>query len=1042
MTGSDKKYWKGLDELNNDPAFLSNAMNEFPEFLPISQSGNTSEQGGTHRRDFLKMLGFGVAAVSLAACEAPVKKAIPYLNKPEDVDPGVANWYASSYLDGGEYCSILVKTREGRPIKIEGNKFSSVTKGGISAKVQASVLSLYDKERLNGPRTNGQPSTWESIDADLTEQLNKISLDGGQIRIVSSTLLSPSSKKVIADFMSKFPTTKHITYDAVSGSGILKANQKSFGKSVLPSYDFSKAKVIVSIGADFLGTWLSPVEYARQYAEYRKIKSTKDSISQHFQFETNLSLSGANADFRTPIKPSQEGLVVAMLYKLIGGEIDTPAIEVKNLKEAADALVAANGYSLVVSGSNDPSVQVIVNAINDKLTSYGKTVDISTPSYYKQGDDATMVEFVNEVKSGNIAGVIFYNTNPVYTYPSSNDLKEGLKKVSLSVSFATTMDETASEVKYVCPDHHYLESWNDAEPRKGAFSLVQPTISPIFKTRMAQESLLKWTGVKKDFYNYIQEYWKSHIFNLQSKYVDFNSFWDRSLHNGVFETKGSYQSQSTDSTSVDSTVVVSSTFNGDVSASASDIAQRYKVSSTGIELALYEKIGLGTGNQANNPWLQELPDPISKATWDNYLTIPISMAEKFGIKMTQGFTVYAEIKADGNSIKVPLMIQPGQAKDTVGLAIGYGRTKAGKVANGVGVNAYQFANFGGGFVNFNVAIVTVTPTSETYQIALTQTHQTIMGRDIVQEVSLKEYKKLNGNVRLKDQYKKTMHTPDKGEQKASDLTLWSKADWDKKRTNHFWGMVIDLNSCIGCGSCVIGCQAENNVPVVGRDEVRNSREMHWIRIDRYYSSAEESKKKVDRSYSLLENPAENPQVLFQPMMCQHCNNAPCETVCPVLATTHSTEGLNQMTYNRCIGTRYCANNCPYKVRRFNWFLYYENDKFDYNMNNDLGKMVLNPDVTVRARGVMEKCSMCVQRIQEGKLSAKRESRRPIDGEIETACSQSCPTEAIVFGDMNDPESRISKVMAEQKEGRLFNVLEEINTHPSVSYLTKVRNTEA
>ncbi len=1019
MSGLEKKYWKGIEELENDPQFVKNSMNEFPEYLPILNKNE--ETGGTPRRDFLKLLGFGVAAVSLAACETPVKKAIPYVNKPEDVDPTIANWYASSFFDGVEYNSILVKTREGRPIKIEGNKFSSVTKGGTSVRAQASVLSLYDTERLKGFLEAGKPAEINEVDKKIIAQLKEQAVKGGQIRLVTSTIISPSTKAVIGDFVNTYPTTKVITYDAISYAGIVKANQKSFGKSAIPAYDFSKAEVIVSFGADFLGTWLSYTEYQKQYAVTRKLGKSKKSMSRHYQFETTLSLAGANADYRTAIKPSQEGLALASLYKALGGSIDTPSFTAKYIDKAAQDLLKSKGKSLVVSGSNDVHVQVLVNAINVLLENYGSTIDLNNFSNLAQGNDEGFNAFVEELKQGLVDGVIFYNVNPVYSHPKGADIKEALKKVPLTISFATTLDETSSEVKFNTPDHHYLESWVDVEPKIGYYGLGQPTITPIYKTRQFQESLLRWADINVDFYTYIRTYWKSNIFGKQNNYASFDDFWDRSLHNGVFEAP------------VDSTSAVS--FSVDLSETASAISSRYKVSNSTLELAIYQKAGVGNGDAANNPWLQEFPDPITKATWDNYLTIAPALAAKWNLKISQGNTIKAVLKVGNQTVTVPVLVQPGQAQDTVGLAVGYGREVAGKVAKGVGVNAYKFVDILEGvsqLANFNV---TVEPTTETYQIAQTQTQQTIMGRDIVQESVLDKYIKNPAAGRKTV----TVHTPDKGEVPASSLSLWSKAKWDEKRTNHFWGMVIDLNSCIGCGSCVISCQAENNVPVVGRDEVSNSRDMHWIRIDRYYSTDANTEDASIGNLAKMEEASANPRVVFQPMMCQHCNNAPCETVCPVLATTHSTEGLNQMTYNRCIGTRYCANNCPYKVRRFNWFAYYENNNFDYHMNNALGKMVLNPDVTVRARGVMEKCSMCVQRIQEGKLNAKKEKRRPIDGEIETACSQSCPTEAIVFGDMNDTESKISKLMAEEKEARMFQVLDEINTRPSVSYLTKIRN---
>lgn len=987
-----KRYWKGLEELKNDINFVKNANREF-NFDDIEE--------GTQRRDFLKLLGFGMAAVSLAACDVPVRKAIPYLNKPEDVEPGIPNWYASTYAEGGDYCSILVKTREGRPIKIEGNPASSITKGGVSARVHASVLGLYDNSKLKTAQKNGSDIKWADLDKEVMEGLAK----GGNIRIVSNTIISPSTKAVIANFINKYPTATHVVYDANSASGILEANKACFGQRVIPSYDFSKAKVIVGINADFLGTWISPTVFAKQWAETRKLSSAKGgnkSMSRHFQFETGMTTTGASADYRSMIKPSEEGAVVAALYNKVatalgGSLVNAPAITVDNLDKCAKELIAAKGSAIVVSGSNDPSVQIVVNALNNLLGSYGSTIDLGSPVNYRQGDDVAMNNFINEVKAGQVNTVIFYGANPVYDHPRGAELGEALAKVSTSVSFADRADETASKCKLIAPAPHYLECWDDAEPRKGYYSLTQPTISLIFDTRQAQSSLLTWAGADADYHKFLKNYWNTNILSAGGK------SWVQALHDGVYEPIKAGAS--------------GATFNSGALAGAT-ITKK----GSGIEAYLYESVALGTGRDANNPWLQELPDPISKVTWENTVAISATTAKELGLK--QGDIAKVTL-GKGDGIELPVLIQPGQAHGTVAIAIGYGRTAAGKAGN-VGKNVYPFV--GQGWVND----VKLEKVDSGYTLAQTQTHNTVMGRQaVVQESVLSEYVK---NVKA-GRYEPKIETAD-GAKKPYQITLWNGHD----KKNHSWGMVIDLNSCTGCNACLVSCQAENNVPVVGKKEVVRAREMHWIRIDRYYSSDAPHEEGFSiQGFRDMEVASDNPEVVFQPMMCQHCSNAPCETVCPVLATTHSSEGLNQMTYNRCVGTRYCANNCPYKVRRFNWFKYFENDNFDYHMNNDLGRMVLNPDVTVRSRGVIEKCSMCVQRIQAGKLTAKKEKRRPFDGEIQTACSQSCPTNAITFGDMLDENSAISKMLAVEKEGRAFHVLEEINVQPQVSYLTKIRN---
>lgn len=1019
MKENTKTYWRGVEELSNDPEFLKNAEREFPEYVSLKEQEGGDSAEGTNRRDFLKLLGFGLGAVTLAACEAPVKKAIPYLNKPEEIEPGIANYYASTYVDGGEYCSVLVKTREGRPIKIEGNTLSAVSMGSTNARVQASVLSLYDSTRLQSFQKGDKSIDQAVADAEIKAKLASISANGGAIRIVSQTILSPTTKSVIADFKAKYPTTEHITYDAVSAYGIIKANATSFGKAVIPSYDFGQANIIVSFGADFLATWISPIEYSNQFAKTRKLGKSKKEMSRLYSFETNLSLTGSNADFRAPIKPSEEGLYIAALYNAVSGNrINTPEIKNEILTKAISDLQSNRGKSLVVSGSNDPNVQLLVNEINKALGNYGTTINLNKPSYQRQGDDSAMNTFIDDVKGGKVEAVIFYNANPVYDHPRGAELADGLKAVGLKVSFNERLDETTLLCGFACPDHHFLESWGDAQPKMGVYSLIQPTINPVYKTRAAQTSLLIWAGSDTtDYYTYLTNNWSKNILG--------GSSWDKALHDGVFETTTVAVTTEED--------VATGSF--DASAVETAISESAKVS--GIEVKLYEKVGMGWGSQAGNPWLQEFPDPISKATWDNYVAIPMSMSKEKGLN--QGDLV--EVTVNGKTVKLPVLVQPGQAKGTVSIAIGYGRNIPGK-RRIIGQNVFGFASTAKGFVSFNGVTADLKPTGEYYQLAQTQTHNTIMNRPIIQDATLEEYKKNPSAGR----FMPLINTPD-GKKKPSEVSVWVK---EHEKPNHLWNLVVDLNACFGCGACVISCQAENNIPVVGKDEVIRAREMHWIRIDRYYSSDAEPTKngeffatnKDSIKYDQLEIASENPQVSFMPMMCQHCNHAPCETVCPVAATTHSSEGLNQMAYNRCFGTRYCANNCPYKVRRFNWFKYFDNqERFPENiaMNTAMGRMVLNPDVTVRSRGVMEKCSMCVQRIQEGKLNAKK-SKRPLkDGDITLACASSCPADAIIFGDVNDVNSRIYNELKNENPERAYDVLEELNIQPNVHYLTKIRN---
>ncbi|WP_347160212.1 TAT-variant-translocated molybdopterin oxidoreductase [Pontibacter chitinilyticus] len=998
------KYWKGIEELENTPEFVKNALNEFPEFLPVNDTKGegASANGKTHRRDFLKLLGFSMAAVSLASCEAPVRKAIPYLNKPVDIEPGVANWYASTFYKDGDYNSILVKTQVGRPIKIEPNNASSLTPYGTSPKAQASLMGLYDDNRLRYPLIKGKESTWAEVDRQIKSRLANVN---GKVAFVSSTIISPSTKQLINEFGSKFANFEHVTYDANSASGLLQANG-----GVIPGYDFSKANVIVSIGADFLGTWIAPIPFAKQYIQTRKVSAENPNMSRHHQFEARFSLTGANADVRIPVKPSEEALVIQAIYNAVtgGGTVSETVPNAKAVATAIKELKANNGKALVVAGSNDPGIQAMVTAINRALGAEGTTITTASPFYTKQGIDANMIRLINEMNAGTVGAVFFYDANPVYTHPLAEKVVSGLKKVNLRVSFADRINETSDLCEFVTPDNHYLESWNDFEPKKGYISLAQPAINPIFTTRQMQNSLLVWNDSATEYYDYIRNNWRK-----IAPAGNFNEFWDNTVEQGVLEN-GTTMLQ----------------VNTNVPA-ATPVAKYIK--STGIEAVLYEKASIGTGDMANNPWLQEMPDPISKATWGNYVAMPRAMAEE--MQVVQG-DVLKVTMANGQVIELPALAQPGQAKGTVSIAIGYGRNlESMPVAKGVGANAYPIATVVDETVYFT-GPVKLEKTDALSDIAQTQTHHTIMGRLVVQESTLDKYKE---NPKEVTEYERV--ATHAGPAKPATVSLWD--DYEYK--DHHWGMVVDLNSCIGCGACTISCQVENNIPVVGKAEVLNRREMHWMRIDRYYSSdttIEDTNLGVVEHYQKMEDPSDNPSVIFQPMMCQHCNHAPCETVCPVAATMHSSEGLNQMVYNRCVGTRYCANNCPYKVRRFNWFAYPNNDKFvniNTTMQTDLGKMVLNPDVTVRARGVMEKCTFCVQRIQLGKLEAKRENRRPKDGEIVSACAQSCPTEAIIFGDMLNPESRISKLLAREAGERAFHVLEELNVQPNVTYLTKIRN---
>ncbi len=1006
---SNKKYWKGLEEYHNTPEFVESNKNEFAEPLPIedvlSEAGLSTV---TPRRDFLKALGFGLGAVTLAACQkAPVHKSIPYLIRPEEVIPGIPNYYVSTFKGN----PVLVKTVVGRPIKIEVNPNGGPFSTGTDAQAQASVLDLYDVSKLKTPVVQKKESNWADLDKFVKAELSKAQSSGKKMAIVSSSLNSPSAKRVIADFAAKYPATKHVTYDAVSYTGIIKANENSFGKAVLPKYNFDKADIIVSFGADFLGTWISGEEFTAQYVSNRNYKSLENKkMSRHFQFESGMSLTGTNADTRIPIKLSEEGPALIALYNAItganlaGAALPNNVKADKALKLVAKELVQHKGKALVVAGSNDVSTQILVNAINSAIGSYGTTIDLDNPCKRYDGNDVAFSELVNEMNRGEVAAVFFMNANPAYDSANPKAFTEALAKVPFKVSFADRDDETAALCDAIAITPNYLESWGDANTYEGMYSVIQPTINPVFDSRQAEVSLLMWADAPvTDYYQYVKNNYEQNIQPVVGK------SWKEWLQLGVV--------------SAPAKTAVAYNFGLALDAVVASISASSKALQKDIELQVYESVPMRDGKHANNAFLQEFPDPVSKVTWDNYIALAPKQAEKLGFKEFDVVSVKAE---NGYSVDLPVLIQPGQAMGTASIALGYGRTKAGKAGNNVGKNAFPFLSFNNGTLHY-ATTAKLSGTGNTEILAQTQTHYSFEGRNIIREASFKDF--------LKD--------PKAGSgnhHKHKVYDLWTTDKHEMLGNN--WVMAIDLNACTGCGACIVACNVENNIPVVGKDEVRKRREMHWLRIDRYYSYDQESGSAVTKEKEIAnlgEEQMASVSVVHQPMLCQHCDHAPCETVCPVLATVHSSDGLNHMAYNRCVGTRYCANNCPYKVRRFNWFNYWNDSRFDNYLNNEFTQLVLNPDVTTRSRGVMEKCSMCIQRIQEGKLAAKMEKRPLKDGEIKMACQQACSANAIIFGDKNDPNSEVSKAL---RSDRTYYVLEEINVEPGIGYMTKIRNIDS
>jgi MoCo/4Fe-4S cofactor protein with predicted Tat translocation signal len=1062
---NNKKYWQNFSELNDNERFQKLQKDEFNEELPFEDSdGKGWLDEKAPRRDFLKYLGFSTAAATLASCEMPVRKAIPYTNKPDNVIPGVAKYYATTFVQDGEVVPVLAKVRDARPIKLEGNALSSLTQGGTSPRMQASVLDLYDTHRLTHPkRRNGnrfdEVATYEAVDSQVANAL--AGLGGAPVVLLTSTIISPSTRQVITDFLGRYPGSRHVQYDAVSYSGMLLANEASFGRRAIPSYQFDRAKVIVSLSADFLGTWLSPVEFARQYSYGRKINEKNPVMSKHYQVESMFSMTGANADERYVHRPSEIGNVAMAILNGLGGAAPAVNIADAKLKAGIQKIVtdlrANSGAALVISGSNDPNVQTVVNAINSAIGAYGSTINWGAPLTTKQGIDTDMATLVNDMNAGRIGALLMYDVNPAYDYHTPQAFINGLKKVRLSVSFNEKMDETTELVNYAIPTHHYLEAWGDAEPKPGYISFIQPTINPLFKTRPFQTSLLKWSGNNTDYDTYFRQFWIGRLGGQQA--------FEKALQDGLVEG-GNVRSitspvaNTTNTTDTTATAAQGTAAGGTTNtAGAGFSGGAYNGGGLGAavtalsatrnraknELVIYQNVAMGSGKQSGNPWLLELPDPVTRADWDNYAMISVAKAKELGIELDSDYEYYMDkpvikLTANGKEVELPILAIPGMEKDTIAVAVGYGRNEAfGKASFEVGKNVYGFARFNGRTVDYFTDVTISEKPIRKDKVAQMQIHNSYENRfEVVRETTMGTFLQHPNEIK---EWREELHkdyAPKTGDYRK-EATLYG----DHAQPGLKWGMSIDMNSCIGCHACVVACHTENNVPVVGKSEVLRFHDMHWLRIDRYFVSDENNVDDVKG-------------VVFQPMLCQHCDNAPCENVCPVAATPHSSEGINMMTYNRCIGTRYCANNCPYKVRRFNWADYTGADSFGDNqdqklvgkldpvvfqMNDDLTRMVLNPDVTVRSRGVMEKCTFCVQRVQEGKLKAKLQNRPLVDGDVNTACAQACPTNAIAFGNVNDPNSRVAQLRRENTQ-RLYYVIEQIHTLPNVNYMAKIRNTDA
>lgn len=996
----DNTYWRSFEELENTPEFQKSLATEFmssPLRKETSEEG--TEKDGVARREFLKLMGASVALTSAASCiRRPVQKLVPYNKQPEEVTLGVPNYYTSTYFDGQEGFHLLVKSREGRPVHIEGNPQSNLNGSAVSVRAQSSLLSLYDPERLQKPirnllnekKTNKETVgiSWEDLDKKVVEALQK-----GGSALLSGNLNGPATSAVVSDFCSAF-NTKHFVWEPLAQDDVALGQEKSYGDAIVPAYRFDLAKTIVSIDADFLGAWGSAVQSNRQFAAGRKNPS---DMSRLVSFDSTYSLTAANADIRFRIKPSQQfdvvmGLIseifpensVASSYKGVAAKL---GLNEENFKLTAQSLKKNAGSSVVVAGGlqtrtqDSLALQIAVNYLNSLLGNEGKTVVAQASNPNLKADYRDIVDLIGKMKSKEIRTLIIYRSNPVFALPEELGFQEALRNVATVVYVGDKMDETASVSEFIAADNHALETWSDSEFSKGVYGLHQPLIRAMYDTRSFQLSLMTWGYLAKagpqrlqdyeTFYDYLRVFWKSDMAPKLSEGKDFETFWSSVLQKGFV---GHGVSASVRNFKNDSLSLLKKT------AVTKD-----------LELVLYPTSHVGDGTLGNVAWIHELPNPVSKIVWDNYVSLSMKTAQMMSLKQNDLVTIQVGEK----KIQLPVHIQPGLTDGVAAIAVGYGRTKAGKVGNGIGQNAFPLASVSSNGYLFAGMSVELQKTGQKYELVTTQGHDSMEGRQIVVQATNKDFEKSkSANIH-----------------KHHTWSIWSGHQYN----GHKWGMALDLNTCTGCSACMTACRSENNIHVVGKKYIMQGREMDWIRIDRYYTGD-----------------IENAETVFQPVMCQHCDNAPCEVVCPAAATVHSSEGLNEMVYNRCIGTRYCSNNCPYKVRRFNWFNYAK--LIEKPMN-----MALNPEVTVRVRGVMEKCTFCVQRIKEAKNKAKTESRPLKDGDVKVACETACPTQAITFGDMNDENSRVAKIF--KSDERAYALLEEWYAKPAVRYMTKIRNND-
>jgi molybdopterin-containing oxidoreductase family iron-sulfur binding subunit len=984
-----KQFWRSLEELSDSPEFREFVEREYPQHAEEWDSP-------VERRTFLKLMGASLALAGLSGCVyQPPEKIVPYVNPPEDAIPGKPKFYATAMTLRGVAMGLLARSSDGRPTKIEGNPDHPDSLGATNVWAQASLLDLYDPDRLQTITYLGQISPWTRFLGEMQTVLNdETGRQGSGIRFLTETVTSPTFAAEMKQLLTALPQAKWHQYEPASrNSGKLGA-MMSFGQPVNVTYDFEKADRIFSIDADFLRADPGNLRYTRGFARRRKTQGDDINVNMNrlYVVESTLTITGAKADHRLAMRPSQiEGVVRAVAAGLgvkFGGDQGAAGQQHANFITAmVKDLQSARGKSIIIAGDEQPpAVHALAHAMNDALGNVGSTVFYTDPVEANPVDQvASLKELVEDLNSGRVETLVILGGNPVYNAPADFGFANAMQKAKRRIHLSSHNDETSQFCQWNVPQSHYLESWGDARAFDGTVTIIQPLIEPLYQSKSPLEMLMAFTqhaDIKA--YDQIRNYWRTQITG-----GDFEEAWRKAVHDGV----------------VPNTALPARTMA--VKTDWSSQPQPVPANSDQLEVTFRTDPSLFDGRFANNGWLQELPKPITHITWDNVAYVSPRTARELGLNQKEGYTGGKEIvdtiniSYRGATINnVPAWILPGQPDGVITLTLGYGRTFAGRAGTGVGYNAYSIRTADSPWTAYGA---TVKAAGTTHVIASTQLHYNMENRHLVRIQTLDEYKK-----NPKEASELEPNPP-------RDETFYKPEEHDSKKFGfgYGWGMAIDTSSCVGCNACVAACVSENNIPVVGKEQVQRGREMQWLRIDAYYGDEPD---KPEGPY-------------FMPVPCMHCENAPCEPVCPVHATVHSAEGINDMVYNRCVGTRYCSNNCPYKVRRFNFLLYQD-------WNTETYKLMRNPEVTVRSRGVMEKCTYCIQRIQNAKIESEKEGRRVRDGEIVTACAAACPADAIVFGDKNDPNSEVSKWKA---QGRNYSLLAELNTQPRTTYLSALRN---